>query len=306
MPDNLEQIVESPQPERLATGFVFTEGPLWSPEGYWLFVDIRRNLIFRMAPGGEPEVFRENSNGSNGLTFDLQGRLIMCEGDGRRISRMDFNRMESGGTVTAIAEQWEGKRLNRPNDVVGRSDGSIYFTNPGRRIDPAEREIDFSGVHRIAPDGTVTAATGELEYPNGLAFSPDERILYVAITRRDDGCMQEKERGEVCTHQLIRAFDVASDGSLSNNRVFANMFSAEDGVPDGMKVDSQGRVFCTGPEGCWVFDSSGHHLGTIRLPEIPANCAWGGPDNRTMLFTARTSVYSMRMKTPGTLVPKAG
>ena len=311
MPDNLEQIVESPQPERLATGFVFTEGPLWSTDGYWLFVDIRRNLIFRMAPGGEPEVFRENSNGSNGLTFDLQGRLIMCEGDGRRISRMDFNRMdfnrmESGGAVTAIAEQWEGKRLNRPNDVVGRSDGSIYFTNPGRRIDPAEREIDFSGVHRIAPDGTVTAATGELEYPNGLAFSPDERILYVAITRRDDGCMQEKERGEVCTHQLIRAFDVASDGSLSNNRVFANMFSAQDGVPDGMKVDSQGRVFCTGPEGCWVFDPSGNHLGIIRLPEIPANCAWGGPDNRTMLFTARTSVYSMRMKTPGTRVPKAG
>ena len=195
--------------------------------------------------------------------------------------------------------------MNRPNDLVSRSDGSIYFTNPGGRLDQSDREIDFSGVHRIAPDGSVTAATGELEYPNGLAFSPDERILYVAITRHDDGCIQEKERGEECRHQLIRAFDVAADGSLSNNRVFANMFSAQDGVPDGMKVDSQGRVYCTGPEGCWVFDASGDHMGIIRLPEIPANCAWGGPDHRTMFFTARTSVYTMRMTTPGTRVPKA-
>ena len=138
-----------------------------------------------------------------------------------------------------------------------------------------------------------------------MAFSPDESILYVAITRLDDGCIQEKERGEVCQHQFIRAFDVAADGSLSNNRIFANMFSAEDGVPDGMKVDMEGRVYCTGSEGCWVFDSSGNQLGMIRLPEIPANCAWGGPDNRTMFFTARTSVFTMRMKTPGTPIPKA-
>jgi gluconolactonase len=301
MPDNLEQVLESPQAERLATGFDFTEGPLWHPDGHWLFVDIRRSLIYRLAPGGQPEVFRENSGGSNGLTFDLQGRLIMCEGHGRRLTRM-----EPGGAITALAERWEGKRLNRPNDVVGRSDGSIYFTNPGGRLDPSEREIGFSGVHRIALDGAMSAATGELEYPNGLAFSPDERVLYVAITRRDDGCLREKERGEVCAHQCIRAFDVAGDGSLSNNRVFANMFSVEDGVPDGMKVDSQGRVYCTGAEGCWVFDPAGNHLGTIRLPEIPANCAWGGPDNRTMLFTARTSIYSMRMKTPGSRVPRAG
>ena len=164
--------------------------------------------------------------------------------------------------------------------------------------------MDFAGVHRIAPDGAVTALTGELRFPNGIAFSPDESILYVAITRRDDGCIQEKERGDVCAHQLIRAFDVAADGSLSNERAFANMHSAADGVPDGMKVDSEGRVYCTGSEGCWVFDSAGNPLGIIRLPEIPANCAWGGPDHRTMLFTARTSVYSMRMKTPGVRLPR--
>ena len=300
MADQLADVVESTEPERLATGFEFTEGPLWHPDGYWLFVDIRRNLIHRLTPGGQPEIERDNSGASNGLTFDLQGRLIVCEGDNRRMARREPN-----GDYVPIAERLGGKRINRPNDVVCRSDGSIYFTDPGGRLPPEERELDYSGVHRIAPDGSVSAATTETEYPNGLAFSPDERILYVAITRLDDGCLGEKERGEVCRHQRIRAFDVAADGSLSNNRVFADMFSAEDGVPDGMKVDMEGRVYCTGPEGCWVFDSSGRHLGIIRLPEIPANCAWGGPDNRTMLFTARTSVYSMRMKTPGTKIPRA-
>jgi gluconolactonase len=301
MPDNLDQIVESSQAERLATGFEFTEGPLWHPEGYLLFVNNRRNLIYRLVPGGQPEVIRENSGAANGLTFDLQGRLIMCEGDNRRITRW-----EPDGTITIIADRWEGKRLHRPNDVVCHSDGSIYFTNPGGRLDPAEREIDFHGVHRIAPDGTVTAVVTDLQYPNGLAFSPEERILYVANTRRDDGCVQEKERGEVCTHQYIRAYDVAADGTLSNSRISANMYSAEDGVPDGMKVDTEGRVYCTGPEGVWVFDPTGNHLGIIRLPEIPANCAWGGPDHRTMYFTARSSVYSLRMKTTGVSAWRGG
>ena len=287
MADDLTSIVESNEAERLATGMVFTEGPLWHPDGYLLFVDIRRSLIFKMAPGTEPEVMRENSGGSNGLTFDLQGRLIMCEGDERRVTRM-----EADGTITPLVERWEGKRLNRPNDVVGRSDGSLYFTDPGGRIDAAERELDFAGIYRIAPDGTSAPVITEFEYPNGLAFSPDDSILYVANTRNS-------------TH--IEAYDVMPDGSVGNRRVFADMSSNEtDGVPDGMKVDVEGRVYCTGGGGCWVFDSSGKHLGIIRLPEIPANCAWGGPDNRTMFFTARTSVYSMRMKTQGTSIPSAG
>ena len=286
MADRLSDIVESSEAERLATGFVFTEGPLWHPEGYLLFVDIRRSLIFRLVPGGEPEVLRANSNGSNGLTFDLEGRLIMCEGDQRRVTRM-----EPDGAITPLAERWDGKRLNRPNDVVGRSDGDIYFTDPGGRLEPSEREIDFSGVHRISSDGMVTPVVTDIEYPNGLVFSPDESILYVANTR---------------DAQYIGAYDVQPDGSTTNQRVFADMSSDEpDGVPDGMKVDVEGRVYCTGPGGCWVFGPSGEHLGIIRLPEIPANCAWGGPENRTMFFTARTSVYSMRMKTPGTAVPRA-
>ena len=175
-----------------------------------LFVDIRRSLIFKMAPGGDPEVIRENSGGSNGLTFDLQGRLIMCEGDDRRITRM-----EADGTITPLVELWEGKRLNRPNDVVGRSDGSLYFTDPGMRVDADERELDFAGIYRIAPDGTSAPVITEFEYPNGLAFSPDERILYVAHTRDS-------------TH--IQAYDVNAADSTSNPRVFADMSSQETDV----------------------------------------------------------------------------
>lgn len=299
MDQGLNDVVES-GPELLADGFGFTEGPLWHPDGHWEFVDIRKLVIHSLKPGGQTEIVRDNSGGSNGMTFDIRGNVIVCEGDNRRITRREAN-----GSYTTIADQVGGKKINRPNDVVGRSDGSLYFTDPGGRLPPEERELDYSGVHRIAPNGSVTNATSDTEYPNGLAFSPDESILYVAITRKDDDCIQEKEQGKVCRHQFIRAFDVAADGSLSNNRIFANMYSGEDGVPDGMKVDIEGRVYCTGSEGCWVFDAAGNQLGIIRLPEIPANCAWGGPDNRTMFFTARTSVFTMRMKTPGTPMPVA-
>ena len=300
MADLLPGIVESgAEALQLATGFGFTEGPVWHPDGYWLFVDIRASLVHRMTPDGQTEVYRDNSGSSNGLTFDLAGNLILCEGDNRQLARRN-----SDGSYTAIATHVGGQRINRPNDVVSRSDGSLYFTDPAGRLTAEERELDFSGVHRVAPDGTNTIATRDTEYPNGIAFSPDESVLYVAITRLDDGCIGEKERGEVCEHQFIRAFDVAADGSLSNGRIFADMHSSEDGVPDGMKVDAEGRVYCTGPGGCWVFDAAGNNLGVIVLPEVPANCAWGGGDNRTMLFTARTSVYSLRMTTPGTAIPQ--
>jgi gluconolactonase len=191
MATQLTSIVESSQAERLATGFVFTEGPLWHPDGHWLFVDVRANLIYRLRPGGQPEIIRDNSGSSNGMTFDLQGRLIICEGDNRQITRL-----EPDGTYTPLAQRLGGKRINRPNDLVTRSDGSIYFTDPGGRLTPQERELDFSGVHRIAPDGTLSNATAETEYPNGIAFSPDERTLYVAITRRDDGVWRRKTAGK--------------------------------------------------------------------------------------------------------------
>ena len=299
MADELSSIMAT-GPQRLATGFGFTEGPVWHPDGHWLFVDIPRNLIYRLAPGGIPEVFRDNSGGSNGLTFDLRGNLILCEGSNRQITRR-----EADGSYTPIAAQIDGKHLNHPNDVAGRSDGSLYFTDPTFGMTPEEHELDFAGVHRIAPDGSVSVATRDTELPNGIAFSPDESTLYVVISRAGDSCIEEKERGVVCRHQFIRAFDVAADGSLSNNRIFAGMHSNQDGVPDGMKVDIEGRVYCTGSGGCWVFAPSGDLIGVIVLPEVPANCAWGGADNRTMLFTARTSVFSMEMTTPGTAIHRA-
>ena len=302
MTEDLVAVVDG-QPERVATGFVFTEGPVWHPSGFLYFVDVRRNQLLRWVPGRQVEVVRDNTEGGNGLTFDLQGRLIMCQGRGRgrRVVRV-----ESDQPMTVLVERWEGKRLNAPNDVVGRSDGTIYFTDPGARIPPEQREVDFSGVFRISVDGRLHLATDECEYPNGLAFSPDERVLYVAISRKDLGCLEEEERGEICTHRRIRAFDVAPDGSLNNNRIFADMSSAEPGVPDGMKVDVEGRVYCTGNGGTCIFDKQGHHLGTLRTPEVPANCAFGSSDNRTLFLTARTSLYSVRVKTAGVKVPRAG
>ncbi len=282
MTDRLAEVVESPEPERLATGFRFTEGPLWHPDGYLLFVDIRTSRIYRLEPGGEPEIFREDSGESNGMTFDSQGRLVVCEMINRRVSRR-----EADGSYSTLADGWNERRLNRPNDVVLRSDGSLYFTNPGReRLDPASVDMQFNSVHRIRPNGDVDLAAPGVEYPNGIAFSPDERVMYVANTRPG---------------QYIIAFDLDDDGEVRGARHFADMRSptATNGVPDGMKVDAEGRVYCTGPDGCWVFDPSGELLGVIRLPEYPANCGWGGADGRTMFFTANTSVYSLRMTTRG-------
>ena len=298
MPDQIAKITDS-SADKLAGNFGFTEGPVWHPDGYWLFVDIQKLKIHKMSTTGQLEIFRDPSFGTNGMTFDKQGNMIICESDNRQIMRR-----QSDNTYTPIATHVDGKRLNRPNDVVGRSDGTLYFTDPGGRLSEEERELDYSGVHLIKPDGSQSVGTTDTEYPNGLAFSPDEKILYVAITRLDNRCLEEKENKQVCEHQFIRAFDVAPDGSLKNNRIFADMHSSKDGVPDGMKVDVEGNIYCTGSEGCWVFDDSGNHLGIIKLPEIPANCAWGGPDNQTMLFTARTSVFTMRMKIPGTAIPR--
>ena len=278
MADDLSAIV-SGEAERLGTGYTFTEGPLWHHDGYLLFVDVRESHLYRWYPGQRPFVVREGTGGGNGLTFDSEGRVVMCQGEQRRVVRLDFEFNE-----TVVADRWDGKRLNRPNDAVGRSDGSIYFTDPGMRVPEGEREIDVSGVMRVAADGSVQLATADCEYPNGLAFSPDEGVLYVANSR---------------PNKYIRAFDVAADGSLRNSRVFADMTAPEEEVPDGMKVDTAGNVFCTGPGGTWVFDSSGNKLGVIVTPEVPANLAFGGSDCRTAFLTARTSVYTLRVKTPG-------
>jgi len=279
MADALSALLDSPQPERLATGFVFTEGPLWHPEGFYYFVDIRQSRLHRVFPGKAPELVRDQTGEGNGTTFDLQGRLVICEGGNRRVTRWSSHTQSE-----VLMDRWEGKRLNRPNDVVCRSDGSFYFTDPGLRVPFAERELPNAGVYRIKPDGS-TSMVADCEYPNGLAFSPDERTLYVANTRWT---------------QYIHAFELNASGDVVRRRIFADMSSDDtDGVPDGMKVDVEGRIYCTGPGGTWVFAPDGAKLGIIRTPEVPANLAFGGPDLRTLFFTAKTSIYTLRMKVPG-------
>jgi gluconolactonase len=279
MADALSAILEPTQAERLATGFGFTEGPLWHPDGFYYFVDIRQSMLHRLIPGKPPELVRENTGEGNGTTFDLRGRLVICEGGNRRVTRWS-----SDGRSDVLVDRYEGKRLNRPNDVVCKSDGSLWFTDPALRVPLAQREVDHAGVYRIAPDGATTLVA-DCEYPNGLAFSPDERTLYVANTRWS---------------QYIHAFELDAAGAVIRRRIFADMSSDEtDGVPDGMKVDVEGRVYCTGPGGTWVFAPDGERLGIIRTPEVPANLAFGGPDLRTLLLTARTSVYTLRVKVPG-------
>ncbi len=279
MADALTRILETQDAERLATGFVFTEGPLWHPDGFYYFVDVRSSVLYRLTPGRAQDVVRDKTGGGNGTTFDLEGRLVICEGDNRRVTRMSAD-----GRIDVLMDRFEGKRLNRPNDVVCKSDGSIYFTDPGLRVPLAERELPYAGVYRITPDG-ATSLVADFEYPNGLAFSPDERVLYVANTRWT---------------QYIHAIELDASGTMVRRRIFADMSSDEtDGVPDGMKVDVEGHLYCTGPGGTWVFAPDGTRLGIIRTPEVPANLAFGGPDLRTLFFTARTSVYTLRVKVPG-------
>lgn len=279
MTDSLSAILETTEAERLATGFVFTEGPLWHPAGHYYFVDVRSSVLYRITPGRPHEVVREKTGGANGTTFDLEGRLVQCEGDNRRVTRTSAD-----GRIEVLVDRVDGKRLNRPNDVVCKSDGSIWFTDPGLRVPLRERELESAGVYRVAPNGTTTMVA-DFEYPNGLVFSPDERVLYVANTRWT---------------QYIHRLELDATGAVVRRRIFADMSSDETvGVPDGMKVDVEGRVYCTGPGGTWVFAPDGTKLGVIHTPEVPANLAFGGPDLRTLFFTARTSVYTLRVKVPG-------
>ena len=278
----LSDILETTAFEKVAGGFVFTEGPLWHPDGFFYFVDVRSSMLYRITLGQAHQEVRKTIGG-NGTTFDLQGRLILCEGDGRRVTRTALD-----GTVTTLIDRFESKKLNRPNDVICASDGAILFTDPSLRVPFAEREVEHAAVYRIAPDGAV-GMVAAFEYPNGLALSPDERTLYVANTRWT---------------KYIHAIELNGAGEMMRRRIFADMSSdGTDGVPDGMKVDATGRVFCTGTGGVWVFEPDGTRIGIIETPEVCANIAFGGADLRTLLFTASTSVYTLRVKTPGQPLP---
>jgi len=265
----------------VATGFRFTEGPVWIEErNHLLFSDIPDSKIYKLRPNGSVTVFRRPSGNSNGLTLDKQGRLIACEHSTRRVTRT-----ENDGSITILADRFQGKRLNSPNDVVVKSDGSIYFTDPPYGIKPEEQEQPIQGVYRLSPDGEeLTVVADDFFRPNGLAFSQDEKKLYI-----DDSSKRRH----------IRVFDVRPDGTLTKGSIFYDMNVKEPGSPDGMKVDELGHVYCTGARGIWVFNAEGLHLGTILTPEQPANCAWGDKDKRTLYVTARTSVYRIRVNIPG-------
>jgi gluconolactonase len=269
--------------ERVATGFEFTEGPVWiAEEKCLLFSDIPADRIFRLA-SRRVEIFREPSGNSNGLTRDRKGRLIACEHGNRRVTRTGKN-----GSIEILADRFEDKKLNSPNDVVVKSDGAIYFTDPSYGIKPHRQEQPVQGVYRLSPDGKELALIADdFSRPNGLAFSPDEKKLYIDDSER----------------RHIRVFNVQDDGSLSGGAVFHDMNVSIPGAPDGMKVDVEGRVYCTGAGGVWVFDAQGKHLGTIVTPEKPSNCAWGDDDWRSLYITAVTSVYKIRVNTPGIKVP---
>ncbi len=283
------------QIERIAAGLTFTEGPVWRGSSL-LFSDIPNRRIARWRRLSEgPELTTWATGCSNGLTLDRQARVLAAEHAGRRVSRV-----AEDGTRATLAERYKGGRLNSPNDIVVRSDGAIYFTDPPYAVQPstpgmkrapdwfkapmAGKEQPCNGVYRIAPDGSLALLVDDMALPNGLAFSPDEAVLYVDDSHR----------------KHIRAFDVHGDGTLGGGRVLLDMASEDPGVPDGMKVDLQGNIFCTGPGGVWVCRPDGELLGRIILPELPANLAWG-EDGSVLFITARTSVYRLQTRTRGAL-----
>jgi gluconolactonase len=282
--------------DKLADGFAFVEGPIWINEdgGSLLFSDIPRNQIMKWVPSGTVTEFRKPSgytgpperasaySGSNGLTLDKQGRLIICEHGDRRVTRLEKN-----GKITVLASKFEAKKLNSPNDAVYRSDGSLYFTDPPYGLaNEKDQELDFSGIYRIKPDGQLQLLSKELSRPNGLAFSPDEKTLYVSNSDPQ--------------HRLWMAFDVADEGTLSNGRVLLDVTAEkEEGLPDGLKVDTQGIIYATGPGGIWIITPQGKHLGTIKPNENPANCNWGDADGRSLYMTAKTGLYRIRLNNPG-------
>jgi gluconolactonase len=279
--------------EKLAEGFDWSEGPVWMPAGYLLFSDVPLNTIFKWTPrdgvtvhlqpsgytgsaprGGEP--------GSNGLTHDKQGRLIACQHGDRRVARWE------NGRYVAVADRFEGKRFNSPNDAVVKSNGDIYFTDPPyglvKNVDDPAKEIPFQGVYRVSAEGgKVTVLTKEVTRPNGLAFSPDEKILYVASSDPKKA--------------IWMAYPVKEDGTLGEGRVFfdaTDMQKGRKGLPDGLKVDNRGNLWATGPGGVLIFSSQGKHLGTLATGEATANCAWGD-DGSTLYITA--DMYLCRVKT---------
>jgi gluconolactonase len=290
----LDKIISVTEPiQELGTGYGGeqgpAEGPLWWKEsGYLLFSDIHNDKRMKYTPGQGVTLFKDKVNRANGLTRDLQGRLIACEHDSRRVTRQELD-----GSITVVANNFQGRRLNRPNDVIVKSDGCIYFTDPNHNIVPEMWDLQYPGVYRVTPDlGTMSLVTDTFVAPNGLAFSPDEKLMYINDTRRGH----------------IRVFEMLPNGLLGKqtDRVFADLRGPEPGVPDGMKVDIAGNVFCGGAGGVWILDSSGKKLGRIVHGQpATTNIGFGGDDWKTLFITTRSSLLSVNVKIAGLPVPTA-
>lgn len=274
--------------QKVAGGFKFTEGPLWRPDHTLWFSDVQGNVVRSLTPDGKVTVIIRNAGGvsnappdafigSNGMAEAPDGSVWMVQHGARQIVRVGAD-----GTLTPVVSRFEGKRFNSPNDLVFGKDGALYFTDPpyglARQDDDPAKELTFNGVYRFA-NGRLQVLVRDLNRPNGLALSPDFKTLYV--------------NNSDATKNLVMRYDVASDGTLENGRVFADLTSKVDGLADGMKVDARGNIYTTGPGGIWILSPAGKHLGTIRPPEIPANCAWGD-DGKMLYMTAVTSVYRVR------------
>ena len=299
----LDQILPADaRPEKLTDGFQWAEGPVWSKAlGALLFSDIPANTLYQWKEGEGLSVYLrpaaffgpfpdDGVTGSNGLTFDAQGRLTLCQNGGRCVARLD----EKNFTRRVLADRFEGKRLNSPNDLVFRSSGDLYFTDPPYGLPQGDRdpgkELPFNGLFRLRPDGTLSVEVRDMIRPNGLAFSPDEKILYVSQSEAEQA--------------LWKAFDVADDGSLGNGRVFhdatAALKAGKPGLPDGMKVDRQGNLFASGPGGLCIFASDGALLGRMEAGEPLTNCAFGN-DGSTLYLTWKDALHRLRIKTSGNI-----
>lgn len=283
--------------EKLAGNMKFIEGPVWitTPTPHLLFSDIPSNAIMKWTPDGKVSVFRKpvfpgkfNEGefvGSNGLILDKQGRLVSCEHRNQRVART-----EKDGKITVLADRYEGKRLNSPNDAVYKSNGDLYFTDPPygfpkEDADPA-KELKFNGVYRLKADGKLELLVRDMSRPNGIAFSPDEKRMYIANSD--------------AAKKIWMVYDVAADGKLANGRVFYDVTKeTAEGLPDGLKVDKNGNLYGTGPGGIWVFSPQGKLLGKIQPTEVPANCGWGDADGKTLYMTARTGLYRIKLNAQG-------